>query len=308
MAMPLNRQLVKADSHESRSHGRVHSESSGQPGESELKENEKSGTSPLIADRERRGKELSKREGRLGKLAAEQKKEEFFQQITPLLQSLKAYIKRRLRVAYLTLQIRKPVYTSNDIVDEVILKAYDNYGQKPKALTLEEWLYQLANERLERYFRKRKATEAQASLESLEQSELRTLEEIPFTADADGEPWFPEDLDDSEIPEPDFTQPVSENDPEKQLERKEEVQRMLRALSGVPEQDRIVFELFAVEGFPKEVVARIVKMSPTDVRRIAERVRDRVRREIKAAAGEATTSARTNKRETRQTVKSSSSE
>jgi RNA polymerase sigma factor (sigma-70 family) len=145
-------------------------------------------------------------------------------------------------------------------------------------------------------------------VESLEQGELRTLEEIPFTADADGEPWLPEDLDDSEIPEPDFTPPASENDPEKQLERKEEVQRMLRALSGVPEQDRIVFELFAVEGFPKEVVARIVKMSPTDVRRIAERVRDQVRREIKAAAGEAVTSARTNKRETRQTVKSGSSE
>jgi hypothetical protein len=66
---------------------------------------------------------LREREGRLGKLAAQQKKEEFFNQITPLLQPLKAYIKRRLRVAYLTLQIRKPVYTSDDILDEVILES-----------------------------------------------------------------------------------------------------------------------------------------------------------------------------------------
>jgi hypothetical protein len=47
-----------------------------------------------------------------------------------------------------------------------------------------------------------------------------------------------------------------------------------------------VFELFAVEGFPKEAVARICKISPNEVPRIVEKVREQVLSDIKAAAGE----------------------
>ena len=234
------------------------------------------------------------REVALGKLSAQQHKDEFFQQITPLLQPLQSYIKRRLRIAYLTLQVRTPVYTSGDILDEVLLRAYDNYGKKPETLTLEEWLYQIGNERLEKYFRKRTATEARLEgLEMLQQNELSTLEEIPFTADADGEVWFLEDLDDSEYQPPAFAPPASQSDPEKQLERKEEVRRLLRAFSRVPEQERIVFELFVVEGFPKEVVARICKIPPNEVPHTAAKVREQVLCEIKAEAEEAVTFPRT---------------
>ena len=81
---------------------------------------------PQVRERERQGKELREREGGLGRLVAQQNKEEFFQQITPFLRPLKSYIKRRLRIAYLTLQVRTPVYTSGDILDEVLLRAYEN--------------------------------------------------------------------------------------------------------------------------------------------------------------------------------------
>lgn len=236
-------------------------------------------------------------------MVAQQNKEEFFQQITPFLLPLKSYIKRRLRIAYLSLQIRTPVYTSGDILDEVLLRAYDNYGKKPETLTLEEWLYQIVNERLEKYLRKRMAAEARLEgLEALEQDELSTLEEIPFTADADGEAWFPEDLDDSEYQARQFSPPVCQSDPEKQLERKEEVRRLWQAFSRVPEQERTAFELFVIEGFPKEAVARICKISPNDVPRIAESVRKQLRREIKTGAGEAVKSLRANGRTTSQNV------
>jgi len=239
------------------------------------------------AERECQGKELRDREIGLGRLAAQQNKEEFFQQITPFLQPLRSYIKRRLRIAYLTLQIHTPVQTSGDILDEVLLRAYDNYSKKPETLTLEEWLYQIVNERLEKYLGKRMATEKRLEgLEALERDELSTLEEIPFTADADGEVWFPEDLDDSEYQPAPFSPPVCQSDPEKELEKKEEVRRLWQTFSRVPEQERTVFELFAIEGFPREAVAKICKMSPNEVPRIAEKVREQVLRDIKAAPGE----------------------
>ena len=47
------------------------------------------------------------------------------------------------------MKIRTPLCTSGGILDEVILRAYENYSRKPQALTLEQWLYQTTNEVLE---------------------------------------------------------------------------------------------------------------------------------------------------------------
>jgi RNA polymerase sigma factor (sigma-70 family) len=248
-----------------------------------------SGTHTQGAGREQQGEVLVKKEGEFQRLAAEHSKQEFFKQITPLLQSLKSYIKRQLRIAYLTLRIRTPVDTSGDILDEVVLEAYENYGSKPADLTLEQWLYQIANEKLERYVSKRKSLESRRkSLETLTKSELRTLEEMPITADAEGEPWLPEDLDDREYQPRDFIPPAEPDDPERQLERKEEFRQILRALCHVPEQERIIFELFAVEGLSKEAVAKILNISPDEVPRMVEKVRSQVLNEVKTGPTEET--------------------
>jgi RNA polymerase sigma factor (sigma-70 family) len=234
--------------------------------------------------REQQTERLQQQEKRLGTLADAKNKKEFFKQILPLLKPLKSYIKRRLRLAYLSFDIRTPLYTSDDFLDEVILEAYERYGQKRANLSLEEWLYRLANERLEKYLKKRGSIEKhRRSAEGLAQAELRGLEEIPFTGDAEGEVWFPEELDDSEYQKQDFLPPSSDSDPEQQLERKEEVQQIVRALARVPERDRIVFELSVLEGFSKEAVARISDVSPDEVPQIVDRVKKHVRQQLQAA-------------------------
>jgi RNA polymerase sigma factor (sigma-70 family) len=230
---------------------------------------------------EHQSEPLRKEERRLANLVDAQNKKVFFNSILPLLKPLKSYIKRRLRAAYFTGDIQTPVYTSGDFVDEVVLQAYEQYEKKPADLSVEEWLYRLTNERLERYLRKRKSTEKRRrSLETLNQTELHTLEQMPITADADGEVWVPEELDDSEYEKREFNPPSDSSTPEAQLEREEEVEQVVQALSHVPEQNRVVFELFAVEGFSKEAVARIANISPDEVTRIVERVKEQIRREI----------------------------
>ncbi len=232
--------------------------------------------------RSKQGERLRQQQASLASLVDANNKKEFFSQILPLLRPLKSYITRRLRVAYITSRLRTPLYTSADFLDEVLLQAYEHFDDKPANLSLEEWLYRLANERLERYFGKRKSAEkSRQSLEALTQAELQSLEEMPITSDADGEVWFPEELDDSEYDKGDFYPPSYVDDPEENLERQEEVLQIARALAHVPELDRIVFELFVVEGFPKEAVARIVSVSPEEVPRIVENVRAQVLREIK---------------------------
>jgi RNA polymerase sigma factor (sigma-70 family) len=239
-----------------------------------------------IAKRRQQEESLRARETELTNLASHNKKEEFFKHVTPFLRPLKDYIKRRLRVAYLTLDVRTPVYTSGDMLDTVVLKAYENYEKKPADLTLEQWLYQLANEVVDGYVRQRKVTDARRrSLETLEQSERRQLEEIPFWPDAEGEPYLLEDLDDSEYHLADFlpVRPPSnyQEDPERELERAEEITQIVDSLSRMPEQDQLVFELFCIEGFSKEEVSKITHVPPNEVPRIAERVREQVLQQIR---------------------------
>jgi RNA polymerase sigma factor (sigma-70 family) len=233
--------------------------------------------------RKRQESGLRAAEPELKKLASEGRQDEFFGQIMPLLGTLKSYIKRQLRVAYLGEQIRTPVYTSGDILDAVVLRAYANYPHKPPELTLEQWLYQIANDILEKLLRKQSARDKRRrSLERMTQAELRTLEEDPITADAEGEIYLAEDLDDAEIPPREFNGPLDTNNPEEELEKSEELERLFRALGTVPIRERIIFELFAVEGFPKETVARIANVLPDDVPRIVQSVRAEILRQLQA--------------------------
>ena len=246
------------------------------------KDNSATGTANPERSRQREG--LRQKEPELQRLAAEKNKKEFFRQILPLLRPLQSYIKRRLRIAYDELEIRTPVATSGDILDEVVLEAYNEYANQPQNLSLEQWLYQIANRKLDNYLSKQKKREKRrASLETLSQSELRTLEEMPITADVEGEPWLPEDLDDSEFQPREIKSPADdEANPEAMLERKEQLQRIFDALCRLPERERLVFDLVVLEGFSKESAAKILGLSGNDVSKLLDRARAQLRAQLEA--------------------------
>lgn len=233
------------------------------------------------AQRRTQEQQLQKVEPELRRLASEKKKEEFFKQILPVLGPLHEYMKRRLRIAYYIGDIRTPLYTEGDMLDEVVLRAYENYDNKPSGLSLEQWLYQLANEFLDSYILRRKSLEGRRrSLEGLTDAELRSLDEFPITADAEGEVVTMEDLDDISYQKRDFVAPGYRDTPEEVLERKEEVQQILRALRKLPERERIAFELHVGQGFSKNDVARIMGMTPAEVTQIVEHVKGVVRYQL----------------------------
>jgi RNA polymerase sigma factor (sigma-70 family) len=231
--------------------------------------------------RHQHGEVLNQREAELSNLASQGKRDEFFREIIPLLKPLRSYIKRRLRGARLTQRADIAVLSSVDMLDDVVLEAYEKFNRKPKRLTLEQWLYRLANEEVDRYVSKRRPTEKRRkSLETLTQTELRTLEEMPITADADGEAWFPEELDDSEYQALEFLPPAFDDTPEQQLERREQILEIVRTLARLTERERTVFELYVVEGFSKDAVAAISGVPADEVPRIAEKVKEHIRQAI----------------------------
>ncbi len=249
----------------------------------------------LWVRRTRQTTAMHDKEAALQELASAGREREFFAHVLPLLDSLKAYIKRRLKIAYLSLEITTPVYTSDDIVDTAILKAYKEYARKPKELTLEQWLYQIANNILDRYIQRRHATDRRRKiLEHLIPAELRTLAEVEdITADVEGEIYLAEDLDYGEIPPRDFAAPADTSNPEEILEEHEELEQLFRALAKIPARERIVFELSAVEAFSDEEVARIANVPPEQVPRIVQEVRAEVLRQLKGKPATAQSRAET---------------
>jgi RNA polymerase sigma factor (sigma-70 family) len=239
-----------------------------------------------IAQRKEHGKQLRSQEAALQKSAADQNQQQFFEQITPLLASLKDYIARRFRIAYLNLDLRtESVYTEGDIVDEAILAAYQNFDKKPKDLSLEQWLYRLANQKLENYLKRTSPRDAKRrSLESLTQKEERTLEER-MTADAEGEPTLVEDLYDTEYHlRPEFTPPGYQSNPSELVEQKQELQQIVRVLSRIPQKELMLFELSAIEGFSMDEVAKIAGVPAGEVEKVVKKVRSQVLQQLSGTA------------------------
>jgi RNA polymerase sigma factor (sigma-70 family) len=229
-----------------------------------------------VQERERQGKLLQEAEDELKELAAEQKKKAFFDKILPFLGPLRSYIKRRLRFAYLVGALKRGLLSSNDLLGEVVFEAYEEYDKKPKEVPLEIWLYRIANERLREYLRERGMEEEKIeSFETMREKELSGFEE-KITADVEGEPWLLEELDDSDYHESEFLPPHFDATMPEKTDRKNEVRRIIRALSSVPFKKRLVFELFLMEGFSKEDVGYILDMPADDVPKTAEQVRSRV--------------------------------
>ena len=71
-------------------------------------------------------------------------------------------------------------------------------------------------------------------------------------------------------------------DPQAEVEREEEVQRIVQILCRLPEKEQMVFELSAIEGFSNDQVAKIAGVRPDEVPKIAEKVKAEVLRQLEA--------------------------
>jgi len=232
------------------------------------------------------GARLRDSEPDLQRLALRSQRNDFFERVIPLLGPLREYIERRFRIAYLSQLLAEAAYTSGDLLDEVVLEAYRNFHKKPRDLSLEQWLYRMANEKLERYFKLTFGRDRRRrSLESLAEKETNTLEER-LSADAEGEVMLEEDLPDSEYHlQPEFNPPAYQSDPVKTIERREEMQAIMSALSRFSQRERMIFELFAVEGFTPDDIAKIAGATPEEVKKTLEQVRSSLRNAVQAWHG-----------------------
>ncbi len=208
----------------------------------------------------RRAKQFEKITAEKKKLDAEHVSD--YTRLKPLLKPLRRYIIRLLRANKIRLNELSVTAAVEDILNEVLAQAYE---KQPSNLNLEEWLYQLANQVIDKLLAEYSQTELFRSVEDIKRMELKQLEEV-ITADADGELVLVDELDsDVSYHYKELDLPKENTDYIEQLARNHEILEVTRAMSLLEDQERKIIELVVFEGYAKDRVAEIMEISEKKV-------------------------------------------
>jgi DNA-directed RNA polymerase specialized sigma24 family protein/ribosome-associated translation inhibitor RaiA len=96
--------------------------------------------------RRRRGEELSTAGPQLARDRKQDRRQEFFALLGPWLGQLKHQVRRELRLLELEGEIRRNEWTAEDIVDEVLVRAWEKFASQHDHATLDVWIMTILHE------------------------------------------------------------------------------------------------------------------------------------------------------------------
>jgi DNA-directed RNA polymerase specialized sigma24 family protein/ribosome-associated translation inhibitor RaiA len=175
-----------------------------------------------------------------------ERKESFFSILRPLLGFLERYARSEIKVYELEGLLSPGRVEVADVVNEVVLLAWEKFHEKPKDLSLEFWLIRLLQEVFGRI-------EWEGQFVSLDQN--FPLADIDYTAEPD---WFEEMLGYQE----EFTlaELVPDYDETEEWEQLDDVERNLHfytVLQKIPSYQRQAYLLHALDEYSLEDVSKI---------------------------------------------------
>jgi len=200
------------------------------------------------------------------------RRETFFQLLQPVLRKLHRYARRELLLMEMEGLLPQHEWTVDDLLDEVALRAWRRYDERPKDVALDVWLMDLLHEVLGEW------TQAPAA-DSLEQpvpsSEKEEEEEESWWSEPLGykEELYLEDLLPDYHAEPSW----------EALSSTEQREKLLAWLSKLPAPQRQAFLLHALEDYQPFEIAMILDRSEEQVRKDIEAARKYLAEQLCAA-------------------------
>jgi RNA polymerase sigma factor (sigma-70 family) len=195
---------------------------------------------------------------------------------------LRNYIKRRLKFAKHKGLAGNAVMSADDLLSEVFLKAFELYGSRPdEKEAFVPWLYQLADEVLEKHVQETALESANTqSLSELEKADASSMEEN-FTADAEGDLVMLEELDDPSYQSKyyhaeELLEGLVDDETLKKVEQMDINQThniICNVLVSQPVLKRTIFDLYWLEGFSQDEISKIKKVSIAEVHDTLEELR-----------------------------------
>jgi RNA polymerase sigma factor (sigma-70 family) len=204
--------------------------------------------------------------------------------VKDLLPGLERYVKRMLQSARHADLLNKGDITTDDIIDEIILRTFNTFEEKPeKAEDMNIWMMQETDNVLNELIDDAKYANHATSVEDLKDSEFATLEE-KYMLDSSGDPIMMDELDEYDFPESllgiEEAYLVSGSEMETidqisdKLSRKQMKELIRNELVNLPLRHQAVYDLFFFEQTSISDIAQIKNESPERIEEIIEEVKD----------------------------------
>jgi RNA polymerase sigma factor (sigma-70 family) len=220
------------------------------------------------ADIESAGPALAADRGRNDKRA-------FVEALRSSLPRLRELARHEVQIAQLEGRILEGEVTARDLLDELLLRAWHRYYERPGDEALDTWLVRLLHDTTDEVLgggmSRRESLDEEIAFDPElieEESDVARPPVWPSTQDVTLSELIP-DASASEEPESEEAEPFVES---------EELQRLvLEALRNVPAPQRRAFALATVDGWTAEEIGMLLRRPPDLVRADIAEVRERVR-------------------------------
>ena len=254
----------------------------------------------------RREQDFAAAQPHLDELHRHRDRDAFFDILTPLLRQLRGHARRELTIAQIEGTIPPGELTVQDVLDEVLIRAWDDWDQRPKNQPLDQWLVRLLHETLDEYgfkppdaSRKPEPRPADAKqpvsiYERIREDDPRfnvengwEIEQNPDFPYKDENEWVGENN-----PNWPFLNPLTRDEvlpaedtpePWQRLVAEEERRLILDELRRIPRDQRRAFTLHVLEGWSIEDIARAQGRPVSQVRADIEAVRRALRQRLERA-------------------------
>ena len=200
----------------------------------------------------------------------------FFSLVRPHLEELSDFVAHELSSAEATGDLARGELTVEDVVDEVLLRAQQEFSKDPAQGEIRSWLIKLAIERLEAEINRSKSERSRT---------VHIEEDIPETPPAEQVSTLGDEIldfyqPDEDVKLEDIVPDMEASTPEQEAEKNELRQCVNKALRKMPKEQRRLLVLRHVQGLKIPELARALGMGEREINRTLEDAGGNLRRKL----------------------------
>jgi RNA polymerase sigma factor (sigma-70 family) len=207
----------------------------------------------------------------------DQQRDQFFKNIQPHLESFNQFVREEVEYNLATGDLKSDELTTEDVVDAVVLNAFEEYKKSPPKFPLDRWLVMLAMKYVRNEIRRLRQ----------DREEFVHLEEnIPETPPEEEVVTLGEETLDFYQPDEDLrmedvvADPIAET-PEQVAETREAIQQFVnQTLTELPRAWRDAFVLTRVQGFSTAEIAEIFAQPEKKVKQNLQQAENALKKKL----------------------------
>jgi RNA polymerase sigma factor (sigma-70 family) len=179
------------------------------------------------------------------------RRDDFFSRLSPHLRFLRDHARRELRMLEQNGTLHRRELTVDDLLDDVMILAWERFVDRPRHLSLDLWLTNLLHETLERWIKQEPRPHV-----SLQADAREFLPDQAFR-EGEEEPWVELLGDEEHLRLEDLIPDAEGTEAWERLDADEQRDRLLSLIGELPPAQRQAFLLYALENYETAEIAML---------------------------------------------------